>query len=156
MIDSNHLIVIVLFVASAMTMVGLYIRRTSPVVKNIVSTAIIEAEKAFNGGQGQEKLEFAVIVIRSRLPRIVSVFVTKRMLVSMIEVTLNKIAKTFEINKVVDIVGNEDRVRIDVDAVVEKEVVKKDNGEVYASLKNNTDWKDNTNTSIEVGFKKKL
>ncbi|MGL6130232.1 MAG: hypothetical protein ACRCZ9_01290 [Fusobacteriaceae bacterium] len=70
----------------------------------------METERVFNSGQGQEKLEFATMVIKSKLPSIASVFVTKRMIVSMIETTLNKVAKTFEVDKIVDIVGNENTV----------------------------------------------
>lgn len=150
-----------------MIVIGLYIKRSSPYVKDIVTNAIIEAEKHFNSGEGQLKLKFAVTKIRESLPLILRVFITHRMLVTMIETTLNKISDSFELDKKVDIIGNE--IIIPKKIIIEKknkdtsieigtmELNKDDSDiEMYANLKAKTNWKDDTETSVEVGIKKKL
>lgn len=151
--------------------IWLYIKRSSPYVKEVVLNAVIEAENHFNSGEGQQKLHFAVTTIRMRLPLILRVFITHRMLVTMIETTLNKISDSFELHRKVDIKGNEDIIAKKI--IIEQEDVKtsfefdsrdkttieekKDSDvELYANVKAKTDWRDNTETSVEVGFKKKL
>lgn len=150
-----------------LVVVGLYIKRSSPYVKEIITNAIIEAEKHFNSGQGQLKLQFAITKIRASLPLILRVFITHSMLVGMIETTLNKISCMFELDRKVDIIGNE--IILPKKIIIEKkdkttnieidtreEVKSESDVEVYANVKTKTDWKDNTETSVEVGFKKKL
>lgn len=152
----------VILITLVLIVIGLYVKRSSLYVKEIVANAIIEAEKHFNSGQGQLKLQFAVTKIRASLPLILRVFITHSMLVNMIEATLNKISCTFELNRKVDIIGNE--VAIPKKIIIEKDSIEIDTREirpdsdveVYANVKAKTDWKDNTETSVEVGFKKKL
>lgn len=154
-----------------MVAIGLYIKRASPYVKDIITNAIIEAENHFNSGEGQQKLHFAVTTIRGKLPVILRIFITHRMLVTMIETTLNKISDSFELNKKVDIKGNDSIVyrKIDIDEVNKTTSLEMDTRpinvvntskdsdvEVYANVKAKTDWRDNTETSVEVGIKKKL
>lgn len=154
-----------------MVCLGLYIKRKSPMIKEIVETAIIEAENKFNSGEGQEKLKYATSKIRERVPTIFKVFITHSIAVTIIEDTLNKISNTFDIDKKVDIIGNEKKVykKIDIDNYTENTTFEvgfkndlstkenKDSGtELYASLKTKTDWKDNTETSVEVGVKKRF
>lgn len=148
----------------------LYVKRSSPYVKEVVLNAVIEAENHFNSGEGQQKLHFAVTTIRMRLPLILRMFVTHRMLVTMIETTLNKISDSFELHKKVDIIGNEEIIpkkiiieqnenttsmEIDTREFVE-EKEKDSDVELYANVKAKTNWKNDTETSVEVGFKKKL
>lgn len=157
----------VILITLVLIVIGLYIKRSSPYVKEIVTNAIIEAEKHFNSGEGQLKLQFAVTKIRESLPLILRVFITHSMLVGMIESTLNKISCTFELDRKVDIIGNE--IVIPKKIIIEKkdkttnieintreEIKSESDVEVYANVKAKTDWKDNTETSVEVGFKKKL
>ncbi|MGL5049329.1 MAG: hypothetical protein ACRC6E_01685, partial [Fusobacteriaceae bacterium] len=55
----------------------------------------------------------------------------------------------------VDIIGNDNKVNFNVESH-KTESNKDGNTELYGSLKTKTDWKDNTDTTIEIGFKKKL
>lgn len=151
-----------------MVVIGLYIKRASPYVKDIITNAIIEAENHFNSGEGQQKLHFAVTIIKSRLPVVLRVFITRRMLVTMIEVTLNKISSSFELEKVVDIKGNEDSVfkRVGVETKNKTTSIKLDTRplefkkdtsvEAYANMKTKTNWRDGVETIVEVGVKKKI
>ena len=81
-------------------------RETKQVVE-IVGYAIVEAEKACNSKKGQEKLDYAVKRVQDRLPKILSIFISKYIIVSIIEFMLNFIGKAFKVNKTVDIIGNE-------------------------------------------------
>ncbi|MGL6167459.1 MAG: hypothetical protein ACRC0Y_04130 [Fusobacteriaceae bacterium] len=146
----------VILVAVGITLIGLYVKRTSPIVKEIITNAILEAERLFNSGEGQKKLDFAVTVIRLRLPKVLGLFITKSMLVSMIEIILNKISHTFELKTKVDIIGNDDKVNFNVESHKTEEYSKEGNTELYGSVKTKTDWKDNADTTIEIGFKKRL
>lgn len=154
-----------------LVVIGLYIKRKSPYVKEVVTNTIMEAEKMFNSGEGQQKLKFAVTAIRAKLPMILRIFITHRMLVTMIEGTLNKISDSFDLDRKVDIKGNE--MIVPKKIVIEKkdnmtsfeldtrepEVEVEDgksNTELYASLKAKTDWRKDTETSVEVGIKKKF
>ena len=85
----------------------LYIFRETKAVIEIVGNAIVETEKVCNTEKGQAKLDYAVKEIRARLPKIVSIFITKSVLVSLIEFMLNFIGKAFKVDKKVDIIGNE-------------------------------------------------
>lgn len=149
----------------------LYIKRSSDTVKKIVLEAICEAECKFNSGEGQQKLEFAVECIRGNLPFIIRLFLTKSTLVTIIEGLLNTISHTFNLDKNVDIKGNDmlfpikeikiDKKEIGVELDTRnkseiKEASIESDTEVYANVKAKTDWKDNTETSVEVGIKKKL
>ncbi|MGL6185549.1 MAG: hypothetical protein ACRC1T_09255 [Clostridium chrysemydis] len=154
-----------------MICIGLYIKRKSPFIKEIVENAIIEAEKKFNSGEGQEKLKYATERVRERVPIIFKIFITHRMTVTIIESTLNKISHTFDIDRKIDIIGNENivskKIEIDKDTRSTSFEVNMNKGsvseddkssdtELYASLKAKTDWRENTETSLEVGFKKKF
>lgn len=85
----------------------LYVFRQTKTVIDIVGNAIVETEKACNTEKGQEKLDMAVAMIKEKLPRILSIFITKSMLVSIIEFMLNFIGKAFKVEKKVDIIGND-------------------------------------------------
>ncbi len=149
----------------------LYIKRSSDIVKKIILEAICEAEGKFNSGEGQQKLEFAVECIRGNLPFIIRLFLTKSTLVTIIEGLLNTISHTFNLDKNVDIKGNDmlfpikeiviDKKEIGVELDTRskseiKETSIESDTELYANVKAKTDWKDNTETSVEVGIKKKL
>lgn len=151
----------------------LYVRRASDNVKKIVLDVINEAEYRFNSGEGQQKLEFAVEIIRIRLPFILKLLLTKSTLVTIIEGLLNTISHSFDLGKQVDIKGNDiilplDGLRVDLgkrtigveldtrNNLGVKEINIDSDTMVYANVKAETDWKNDTETSVEVGIKKKL
>ena len=151
----------------------LYIKRSSDIVKKIVLEAICEAEGKFNSGEGQQKLEFAVECIRGNLPFIIRLFLTKSTLVTIIEGLLNTISHSFDLGKQVDIKGNDivlplGDLKVNLDKrmfgveldtrnnLESKEANFDSNTMIYANVKAETDWKNDTETSVEVGIKKKL
>ncbi|MGL5049888.1 MAG: hypothetical protein ACRC6E_04555 [Fusobacteriaceae bacterium] len=155
-LKSIDLVSWVVLVVVGITLIGLYAKRTSPIVKEVITNAILEAERLFNGGEGQKKLEFAVTIIRLRLPKVLGLFITKSMLVSMIEIILNKISHTFELKTKVDIMGNDNKVNFNVELHKTEGDIKDRSTEMYGAVKTKTDWKDNTESTIEIGFKKKF
>lgn len=167
-VDITSIVIIGVLIA---LVIWLYVKRSSPYVKEVVLNAVIEAENHFNSGEGQQKLHFAVTTIRMKLPFIFRMFITHRMLVTMIETTLNKISSSFDLHKKVDIIGNEEiiipkKIKIEQEENITsmeidtreyvKEKEKDSNVELYANVKAKTNWRDDTETSVEVGFKKKL
>lgn len=155
----------IIIVIGVLAVIGLYINRKRKFVKDLVKTAVVNAEKSFNSNQGQEKLDFATEYIKSRLPVILKYFISKRMIVSMIESTLNKLCDIFEVDEEVDIIGNEDIKKVDIteksvgvefSSNTEYEPIKDKNTEVYASLKAETDLHDNPELKAEIGIKHKF
>lgn len=144
----------------------LYIKRATPAIQSIVDNIVTEIEDSCNSDNGQRNLDSVANVVRPRLPFIFRIFMTKRTLVTIIETSLNKVSATFELNRIVDIKGNDDvlptKLNIEVNSVKDipdgQNALETDNSdsEVYASVKTQTNWKDDTNTSVEVGFKKKF
>lgn len=137
-------------------LVVLYVKKSSDIVKKIVLEAITEAECKFNSGEGQQKLEFAVECIRGNLPFIFRLFLTKSTLVSIIEGLLNTISHTFNLDKQVDIKGNEiiipakkinldlnkKDIGIELDTRNELQINNGDSDlEVYANVKAKTNFK---------------
>lgn len=167
-IDKSSWIILGCF---SLFLVIIYIKRSSDIVKKIVLEAINEAECKFNSGEGQQKLDFAVDCIKIKLPFILGIFLTKNSLVSIIEGLLNTVSHTFNLNKQVDIKGNDTiitfkeikinkkEIDVELDTRSKSELIEasvESDTEVYANVKTKTDWKDNTETSVEVGIKKKL
>lgn len=89
-------------------LISIFIYRKSKYVIRIVGDAIVEAEKKLNSSSGQERLDFAVERIKQQLPYILKPFMTKRILVSIIEFMLNFMNDAFKTGKIVDIQGNDD------------------------------------------------
>lgn len=144
----------------------LIIFRTKPFVQDIVRNAVIETEELLNSESGQDKLIFATEIVKSKLPFIFKIFITKRTIVTLIEKTLNTLSISFKLNKIVDIKGNDDvPIKLNVGQddkhtnfnviVGEKKQTDSDTN-IYGCVKTTTDWHDETNTSIEIGFKKKI
>lgn len=96
--------IVVLIVVS---LILLYVFRGTKQVIDIVGKVIIEVETSCNTEKGQQKLDMAVTKIRERLPKFISIFITKSMLVSIIEFMLNILGKAFSLEKQIDIKGNE-------------------------------------------------
>lgn len=74
---------------------------------NIFIEAIRKAEQSLNSGEGQKKLDYAVNYIQSKLPKILRIFFTKKLIVSIIEYLLNKGLQHMGSEEKVDIKGNE-------------------------------------------------
>lgn len=83
--------------------------RQSKYVIKIVGEAIVEAEKKLNSESGQKRLEYAVERIEEQLPYLLKPFMTKRILVSIIEFMLNFMNDAFKTGKIVDIKGNDEQ-----------------------------------------------
>lgn len=84
-----------------------YYKKESKIVREIMINAILSAEKNFNSGEGQKKLEYAVTVIKSKLPVILKPIFTKFVLVTCIEKLLNSVSNIWDLDTSVDIKGNE-------------------------------------------------
>lgn len=69
---------------------------------------IMDVEEKLNSESGQKKLDMAVALIQSKLPCILRVFVTKKLIVTIIEYILNGALKHFKHGERVDIIGNDD------------------------------------------------
>lgn len=69
--------------------------------------AIRKAEQYFNSGEGQKKLDFAVKYIQDKLPKILKPFISKKLIVSIIEHLLNKGLQHMGSEEKIDIKGNE-------------------------------------------------
>lgn len=147
----------------------LYLNKGIPFVRELIESVVIEAEKEFNSGEGQLKLNYAIDKLRAKLPSVLRIFVSRSVLVTLIENALNKLSKTFDLEKEVDIKGNDsvfkgDKIKLEVnkkDVLIGintegSEVTKVSTSEVYGAVKISTDWRDKPNTSIELGVKKKL
>ena len=106
-IKAKPTLAIVIGVVLLIAVILLFVFRETKYVIEIVSTAIIETEKACNSKKGQEKLDYAVAIVKSKLPKIVSIFVSKYIIVTLIEFMLNFLGKAFSLEKKIDIIGNE-------------------------------------------------
>ena len=141
--------------------IAFYFKEAKTVI-DIVGNTIVEVEKACNTKQGQDKLELAVIKIRERLPRYLSMFITKSMLVSIIEFLLNILNKAFDINHTVNIKGNDLKLDLDLTSQDKKsmgfsyEVVNEKDFTIYGKVKGETDFKGKNNATIEIGFQKRF
>lgn len=107
---SNFTVVDYILVALAIIMIILaVVFRESKYVIKIVGEAIVEAEKKLNSESGQKRLEYAVERIEDQLPYLLKPFMTKRILVSIIEFMLNFMNDAFKTGKTIDIKGNDEQ-----------------------------------------------
>lgn len=106
-IKTRPILAIIVCVVLLIAVILLFVFRETKYAIEIVSNAIIETEKACNSKKGQEKLDYAVTIVKSKLPKIISVFISKRIIVTLIEFMLNFLGKAFSIEKKIDIIGNE-------------------------------------------------
>lgn len=148
-----------------------YFFREKKIVKQIIVNAICEAEIKFNSGEGQKKLDYAVSYIKGKLPRYLSFLISKSILVTLIEHLLNKGLQMVDVDKTVDIKGNEgieviEKMNLNINKldnsvemcynIKDDNSIDSDKAEIYGSLKMKTDWHDKPNTTIELGIKKKI
>lgn len=80
----------------------------------LVDEAVVSAENSFNSGEGKQKLEFAFNFIEKNLnflPWYVKsfalLFLTRKRIIDLIEMSLNRLSIAFGSGKKVDIKGNE-------------------------------------------------
>lgn len=95
-------------IGAVLIIVLVIVFRESKYVIKLVGDSIVQAEKQLNSEDGQKRLEFAVTQVQQKLPVILKPFVTKYMIVSMIETMLNFMNDAFKLGKTIDIKGNED------------------------------------------------
>lgn len=101
--------------------IGIIVFKESKMVKQIVLDAVVSAEANLNSEGGQAKLENVVTVVKQKLPKFVSIFVTRKMIVDIVEESLNFVSTMYDLKHKVDIKGNEEEVVIE-----EKVETKKD------------------------------
>lgn len=136
--------------------------------------AIQEAERIFNSGEGQQKLEYAVEFIKSKTPIYLKPFITKKLIVSIIEWLLNKGADAIGMEEDIDIKGNESdidintkikdelgkssvEVRYDSNEKVANKIANKESDtNIYGAVKAETDFHGKNNASVEIGIQKTL
>lgn len=94
---------IVMIVCVLILIVGMFIKKQY----GIFIEAIRKAEVSLNSGEGQKKLEYAVSYIQNKLPKLLKPFLTKKIIVSIIESLLNKGLQHMGSNDKIDIKGNE-------------------------------------------------
>lgn len=86
----------------------LFIFKETKTVMNVVGKAIVDAETKLNGEEGQKRLDYAIAQVQNNLPVFVKPFVTKYLIVTLIENMLNFMNGAFKIERKVDIKGNEE------------------------------------------------
>lgn len=86
---------------------------SKPLIR-LVDEAVVSAENSFNSGEGKQKLEFAFKFIEKNLnflPWYVKsfalLFLTRKRIIDLIEMSLNRLSIAFGSGKKVDIKGNE-------------------------------------------------
>lgn len=86
---------------------------SKPLIR-LVDEAVVLAENSFNSGEGKQKLEFAFNFIEKNLnflPWYVKsfalLFLTRKRIIDLIEMSLNRLSIAFGSGKKVDIKGNE-------------------------------------------------
>lgn len=86
---------------------------SKPLIR-LVDEAVVSAENSFNSGEGKQKLEFAFNFIEKNLnflPWYVKsfalLFLTRKKIIDLIEMSLNRLSIAFGSGKKVDIKGNE-------------------------------------------------
>lgn len=145
--------------------------REKNIVKKAVYNGIVLAEKKFNSGEGQQKLEFATDYVKQQLPTWLRFLVTKKLIVTIIEFVLDKTSDIFQLDYDVDIIGNEKTVETNFDLneinkslKAEIKTSKKINpvekqdwtGEIYGKIVLDTDFHSNPDVRAEIGFIKKF
>lgn len=99
-LDKISIILIILFI---IFLIFMFVKKQY----KISIEAIRKAETLLNSGEGQKKLDYAVNYIQLKLPIILKPFMTKKLIVSIIEYLLNKGLQHMGSKDTVDIKGNE-------------------------------------------------
>lgn len=98
-LDKLSIVIIVIFIVF---LIFLFVKKQY----KIFIDAIRKAETMLNSGEGQKKLDFAVHYIQSKLPIVLKPFMTKKLIVSIIEYLLNKGLQHMGSEEKIDIKGN--------------------------------------------------
>lgn len=164
---------VVILLVCVIILVIFYIKRNSKNIRDIVNNALIETETYLNSSEGQRKIENGITIAKFKLPFIVKLFITKRVVITIIEIIMNKISLIFRTGKEIDIIGNEDSLLDNVKKDIEfsgdsmninfkkgtspkEEIESNGNNTIYAELNAETDWHGKPKTTVTVGVKKKL
>ena len=107
---------IIFTILGALIVVGVYYlfgKGSKPLIR-LVDESVVLAENSFNSGEGKQKLEFAFNFIEKNLnflPWYVKsfalLFLTRKRIIDLIEMSLNRLSIAFGSGKKVDIKGNE-------------------------------------------------
>lgn len=156
-----------------MLVVLLFIFRKTKVAKSIVKDALCEIERKINSDLAQKAIDQQIAELRKdkEIPFFIRKCVTKHMIISIMEKSMNVVAQTCDINKEYDLKGNESdvsvtKVELDKESLglgvkYEEKAdfnVKNDNKTtiLYAELNAKTDFKGKDSAQISVGIKKKI
>ena len=88
----------------------------------LVDQAVVAAEYSFNSGEGKQKLEFAKKWMKDNftvLPWYIRIlansYLDEKRLIDLIETSLNRLSVAFGSGRVIDLVGNEETVKVAIE-----------------------------------------
>lgn len=88
----------------------------------LVDQAVVAAEYSFNSGEGKKKLEFAKKWMKDNftvLPWYIRIlansYLDEKRLIDLIEASLNRLSVAFGSGRVIDIIGNEESVKVSIE-----------------------------------------
>ena len=88
----------------------------------LVDQAVVAAEYSFNSGEGKKKLEFAKKWMKDNfavLPWYIRIlansYLDEKRLIDLIETSLNRLSVAFGSGRVIDLVGNEETVKVAIE-----------------------------------------
>ena len=88
----------------------------------LVDQAVVAAEYSFNSGEGKQKLEFAKKWMKDNftiLPWYIRIlansYLDEKRLIDLIEASLNRLSVAFGSGRVIDIIGNEESVKVSIE-----------------------------------------
>ena len=90
--------IILLIVAAVVAVVFSVFKGNKSVIMRMLYALVTEAERAYGGGKGEKKLEAVIETIYPRLPLIIKLFITDKMLVWWIEKSPAAVKKAWEEN----------------------------------------------------------
>lgn len=88
-------------------LIAFFILRSHAIVINTVKQVLKEEENKFNSEDGQKRIEDIVLKVQAKLPKFAKPFITKALIISIIECAINAFGKTFNVEDKFDIKGNE-------------------------------------------------
>lgn len=115
MIISNPVLMWISIGIIVFVVIMAFVFKEKKLVKKAIYNGIVLAEKEFNSGEGQKKLEFATNYVKEQLPSWLRFIITKKLIITIIEFVLNKTSDIFQLEYDVDIIGNEKEVKTNVD-----------------------------------------
>ncbi|MGL4210796.1 MAG: hypothetical protein ACRCRT_04540 [Cetobacterium somerae] len=149
----------------------LFIFRKTLLVKSIMVNALNELESKINTNESQISIDKKVKELRDNkeIPFIIRKCITKHLLITLIEKSMNMVSGTCDIGKEYDLKGNDGEdikqsTKIDLNSETMSMSHKIESGKppvepdtyVYAEVKAKTDFRDRNTAEVSVGIKKKL